>query len=672
MTKKVFQGDADEIENDITANGYEYAIPPGRRAPMHRMHVECVFDILRAGLKPVLAIGSVNGPESKLWNPVKNPLTVEQQKEQFRRALPGVDYNAAMILELEDTPDDKTWIENFHKKVKELGIDTKSLVYFRAKSADAATSADASVKPLAAYTQAFVDEGMAVWQSYNSNPADDNISASAIRTFDLNSLTVEQRRIIGAPNYIVELAREARNANPDKALLEEAGIPLTVLDLSLERMRKEAGITTATVLELAKVDGPVDLSSLTAAATDLIKERAGATVSKARKPLLFMSNSVSDETAEALKGAGVFSLGSASIGKFQSDEPFVELFYTKKNKDKDDKQQKEELRKYCEANLEKIKGNTVYVVGSMGEPVAEHMVDILMMTHTAKKYGAKEVVVVSPFLALSREDRAFDEGLWSIGTDFMAGQLKAAKADKVVTFTMHSQAGVEAYKEHFGDNFIALDATDVFKRYLEGIFRGNAPKLITGAPDGADKPKDEGQRRARELSAGLTGAFNEKSMFLIAKRHTGANTTEIDLSKSKIEVAGQDCVIIDDLIDGGGTAVNAAIELKKRGAKSVTVICTHGVLTAKSETALEKLMTTKFGDGYAIDRFAVTDSIPEAKDKINTFRKQYPELADRVDWVSLGPAILGEMKRQMAAQPAPAANANTAAPAAKVEVRKLG
>ena len=671
MTKKVFQGDADEIENDITANGYEYAIPPGRRAPMHSMHIQCVFDILRAGLKPVLAIGSVNGPDSKLWNPVKNPLTVDQQKEQFRKALPGVDYNAAMILELEDTPDDKTWIENFHKKVKELGIDNKSLVYFRAKSADAATAADASAKPLAAYTQAFVDEGLAVWQSYNTNPADDEISASAIRKFDLNNLTVQQKRIIGAPNYIIQLAREARDANPDKALLEANEIPLTVLDLSLDRMRKEAGITTAQVFDLAKVDGPVDLESLTSAATDLIKERAGATVSKARKPLLFMSNSVSDETAEALKGSGIFALGSASIGKFQSDEPFVELFYQKRSGDKNDKKVKEELKKYCEANREKIKGNTVYVVGSMGEPVAEHMVDILLMTHTAKQYGAKEVVVVSPFLALSREDREFDEGLWSVGTDFMANQLKAAKADKVVTFTMHSQAGVEAYREVFGDNFIALDATEVFKRYLEGIFRGNAPLLVTGAPDGADKPKDEGQRRAVELSKSLAGVFNENSMFFIAKRHTDTNKTEIDLEKSKIDVAGRDCVIIDDLIDGGGTAVNAAIELKKRGAKSVTVLTTHGILTPKNETALEKLMTSKFGDGYAIDRFAVTDSIPEAKAKIKTFRKQYPDLAARVDWVSLGPAILGEIKRQLAAQPAQEP-ANTNAAAAKVEVRKLG
>lgn len=669
MAKKVFQGDADEIAHEITDNGFEYAIPPGRRAPMHRMHVECVLDILRSGLKPVLAIGSVNGPESKLWNPVKNPLTVEQQKEQFRRALPGIDYNPAMILELEDTPDDKTWIENFHKKVKELGIDRKSVVYFRAKSADASTASDANTKPLSAYTQSFVDEGMAVWQSYNTNPADDNISASAIRAFDLENLTVQQRRIIGAPDYIVQLAREARNNNPDRALLDENNIPLTVLDLSLDRMRKEAGISTAAVIELAKVEGPVDATSLAQAATDLIRERAGATVSKTRKPLLFMSNSVSEETADALKGAGIFSLGSASIGKFQSGEPFVELFYMKKSGDKADAKLKEELKKYCEANREKIKGNTVYIVGSMGEPVAEHMVEILLMTHTAKRYGAKEVVVVCPFLALSREDREFDEGLWSVGTDFLAGQLKAAKADKVMTFTMHSQAGLEDYKREFGENFIAIDATDVFKHYLEGVFRGNAPQLIVGAPDGADKQKDEGQRRARELSAGLTGAFNEKSMFFIAKRHTGANTSEIDLTKSKIDVAGQDCVIVDDLIDGGGTALNAALELKKRGAKSVTVLCTHGVLTAKNGTALEKLMTAKAGDSYVIDRFAMTDSIPEAKEKINAFRKQYPELGDRVDWVPLGPAILGEIKRQMAEAAVAPAN-NNAAP--KVEVRKLG
>jgi ribose-phosphate pyrophosphokinase len=657
MTKKVFQGDADELVNEMTDNGFEYAIPPGRRAPMHRMHVECVFDILRAGLKPVLAIGSVNGPESPLWNPVKNPLTVEQQKEQFKRALPGVDYNQTMILELEDTEDDKAWIQNFHKKLKELGIDDKSVVYFRSKSADAATAADANTKPLGAYTQAFVDEGMAVWQSYNTNPADDNISASAIRSFDLNNLTAQQRRLIGARDYIVKLAREARDSNPDRALLEAHDIPLTVLDLSLDRMRKEAGISTAAVIEAALIDGPVTATSLALAASDLVKERAGTPMPKRKKPLLVLGNSVSEETADFLKTAGTFSSASASIGKFPSGEPFAEIFYGDK--------------KNFAANAERIKGAECFVVQSTGEPVADNIQHLLLMIHTLKFYGAKKVTAIVPFLALSREDRAFPESFWSVGADLMAKQLKTAGADGVITFTMHSKKGCEYYQAEFGDNFVNVDATEIFARHLEAKFRADAASLVSGAPDGADKPNDEGIRRATALGTRLTGTFNDSSRFLIAKHHTGMSTTEIDESKSNFKaVKDHDCVEVDDLVDGGGTGVNGGRALKKHGARSVSFVFTHAILTSGTSTALEKMLTAKEGDNYIIDHVAFTDSVPGAKAKIDAFAKQYPDLAKKIGWIPLGPAILAEVKKQLVDKPADAANQNTATP--KVEVRKLG
>ncbi|TAL37829.1 MAG: ribose-phosphate diphosphokinase [Alphaproteobacteria bacterium] len=660
MVKKVFQGDADEIGNEITENGFEYAIPPGRRAPMHRMHAECVLDILRSGLKPVLAIGSVNGPESKLWNPVKNPLTVEQQKEQFRRALPGIDYNPAMILELEDTPDDKTWIENFHKKVKDLGIESKSVVYFRSKSSDAATAGDANTKPLSEYTQSFVDEGMAVWQSYNANPADDNISASAIRAFDLNHLTVQQRRIIGAPDYIVSLAREARDSNPDKALLEEHNVPLTVLDLSLDRMRKEAGISTAAVIQAALEEGPVSAASLALAATDLVKERAGMAAPKVKKPLLVLGNSVSEETAEFLKTAGAFSPASASIGKFPSGEPFAEIFYGDK--------------KNFAANVEKIKGAECFVVQSTGEPVADNIQHLLLMIHTLKFYGAKKVTAVVPFLALSREDRAFPESFWSVGADLMARQLKVAGADGVITFTMHSKKGCEYYQAEFGDNFVNVDATEIFARHLEAKFREDAAKLVVGAPDGADKPNDEGIRRASALGTRLTGSFNDSSRYLIAKHHTGPSTTEIDEAKSNFGcVKDRDCVEVDDLVDGGGTGVNGGRALKKHGARSVSFVFTHAILTSGSGTALEKMLTAKEGDNYVIDNLAFTDSVPEARAKIEAFAKQYPDLAKKIGFIPLGPAILAEVKKQLANKPAEtseAANSNIAAP--KPPVLKAG
>jgi ribose-phosphate pyrophosphokinase len=656
MKKTVFHGGAEDTAHEMQAEGLEWGMDPGRRAPMHRMHVDCIMEIIRAGLKPVIVVGSINGPESPLWDPVHNPLTVEQQKEQFRRALPGIDYNEAHMILLEDVPDDKTWMQNFARAVKDQGMDGKAVVHFRSKSADK-EKANEAIKPLSAYTAPLVEAGLAVWQSYNENPADDGISASLIRKFDLDNLTREQRRLIAAADYLVSIAKAAREANPDKALLEQHHIPVTALDLSLDRMRLEAGIRTADVI--AAMDGTINLDTLGNAATAAVKNR-GQAPGAAKKPLLVLGDSVSTETADYLKSSGVFAHAGASIGEFGSGEPYVELFF----KGKRENVSKEERHAEWLADKEKIDGAQAFVVQSTGAPVAKNIMSALLAIHTTKYYGAKDVTAVLTTSALKREDRAMEDSFWSVGAELLPKQLKAAGADGVVTFTMHSQAGIDFYKKEFGDRFVSLTATDIFAAYLREQFRGDAPNLVVGAPDGANKEGDEGQKRARELSTSLTGAFNKASMFRIEKEHVAKSETKV--LKFDGDVAGKNTVVVDDIVDGGSTMVNAARQLKQNGAKTVTCCFTDGVLTSTTGTALERLLLAKENGEYLINKVVMTDAIPEAAEKIEAFRKQYPEHAHRIDMISLGPAILSEARKQLAARATPAA-ANANAPQAPVK-----
>lgn len=641
MGKKVFSGGKDVTAKDMHAEGLEFGISLGRRAPMHSMHVDCILEILESGLKPVIVIGSADGPESPLYDPVRNPMTVEQQKDQFRHALSGLEYDEALILTLEDNMDDGAWLEGFVGMIRDAGVYENAVVHFRSKAADAA-KANEPIKPLSQYTEAFVGKGFAVWQSYNNRIEDDSISATDIRGYDLENLTPEQRRVIAAPDYLIDLARTAREGNPDQALLKAHHVPLTVLDLAFDRLHREAGIATAEVIAAAKKSGDITLSGLAKAATDVVKKARNTKVKKTgkpavQKPLLLIGNSVSPETAAVLKQDALFDVASASIGKFQSGEPFVELFYGEKGG--------------FEANAEKIKGAKVFVVQSTAEPVGDNVQYLLEMVHTLKLYGAAEVTAVVPFLAFSRQDRPFQNRFTSVAADLMAKQLKAAGADKVVSFTMHSQAAIQQYKNVFDDQFTALSTTDIFAGYLKNKFCLTSAQVVSGAPDGAEKPQDEGQKRAQELAIALTGNFNEKSLFKISKVHTAESQTKITGFEG--DVAGKDCIIIDDMIDGGGTMLNAARILKEHGAKSVTCCITHPILTKGGGTALEKLMTAQDDTlSYIIDSLVMTDAIPEAADKVTVFAKQYPALAKKIEVIALGPAILAEIKKQLTVAPA--------------------
>lgn len=322
-----------KLAAEMRAAGFEYGLSIGRRAPLHKMHIDCILEIARAGLKPVVIIGSTNTAGDPLYDPLRNPLTVEAQMQQLRAALPPELYAQCTILQLPDQPDDALWMASLKKLLDDLGMTGKAVMHFRAKAADAQTADASRCKPLGAYKESLIAAGIGVWQSYNKNPADDHINASDIRAFNLSAVTSGQRSIAPGVDQLAEQARVFRLTNPDGRALDRAGVPLTMLDFTLARLYRETGTRTRDVLARAKLQGTVSLASLTAATRETIERIK-------RKPLILSPQYVyTDEGFESM---------TASVGTFQSGETFSELFYG----DNDN----------FEKNAERIKGAHVYVV----------------------------------------------------------------------------------------------------------------------------------------------------------------------------------------------------------------------------------------------------------------------------------------------------------------------
>lgn len=264
--ENAFHGNAEDVREGLKERGLAYGVSIGRRAPMHRIHAEAIREIAEAGLKPVIFIGSTNGADSRWFDPVRNPLTLEQQKEQLKRAVPE-HYDETRILTLPDVGDQEKWLSSFFALFDGTEFKGKSVVHYRAKAADRQDKGGA-IRPLSQYMEGFAQRGLPAWESWNRDPADDDINATEIRAFDLENLTAAQRALISAPDYVVALAQEARAGNPDREMLK--GVPLTLFDLALDRLRKEAGISTASVIEAAKTK---DIRDLQQAAAALVRAR---------------------------------------------------------------------------------------------------------------------------------------------------------------------------------------------------------------------------------------------------------------------------------------------------------------------------------------------------------------------------------------------------------------
>jgi ribose-phosphate pyrophosphokinase len=228
---------------------------------------------------------------------------------------------------------------------------------------------------------------------------------------------------------------------------------------------------------------------------------------------------------------------------------------------------------------ETVRGSDVFVIQSTMPPT-ENLFELLLMIDAAKRASANRIIVVIPYFGFARQDRK-DQPRVAIGAKMVANMLGAAGADRIVTMDLHADQ-IQGFFDYPVDH---LYASSIFIPYIQAL---NLPNLTMAAPDMG------GSKRANAYAKYL-----KSDIVICYKQRAKANVIE---SMTVIgEVEGRDIVLVDDLVDTGGTLTKAADMMLDRGANSVRAICTHPVLSGKAYENIEKSKITEL---------VVTDTIP--------------------------------------------------------------
>ena len=244
---------------------------------------------------------------------------------------------------------------------------------------------------------------------------------------------------------------------------------------------------------------------------------------------------------------------------------------------------------YIEIN-ENIRGNSIFIIQSVSSPANDNLMELLLCIDALKRSSAKNITAVIPYFGYARQDRKVVPRT-SISAKLVSNLITNAGADRVVTVDLHA-GQIQGFFDIPVDN---LFATPIFAKHIKRKIKSN--NIICVAPDVG------GVERARALGKKL-----DVGLAIVDKRRPSPGKSQvmnvIGNVKNKI------CILTDDIIDSGGTIVNAADALVKRGAKEVHVYATHGVF---SGDAVKKIKNSK------IKNLVITDSI-DSSDKLKKAR----------------------------------------------------
>lgn len=267
---------------------------------------------------------------------------------------------------------------------------------------------------------------------------------------------------------------------------------------------------------------------------------------------------------EALSGAvaealGV-SLGKVEISRFADGELFVKLD-------------------------ENVRGVDVFIVQPT-LPGRDSLMQLFLLLDAATRASASRVTAVMPYFGYARQDRK-DQPRVSLAAKLVANLITTAGADRVLTMDLHA-AQIQGFFDIPVDH---LYASPVFMEFFEGL---DLSEFTVVAPDlGSVK-----MARAYANKLGVPLA-------IVEKRRPHANATEVMNVIGMSEVEGRNLLMIDDMIDTGGTLIGAAEALKEAGAKEIYACATHPVF---SGDALERL------EASVISKLVVTDTFPARRE----------------------------------------------------------
>ena len=261
---------------------------------------------------------------------------------------------------------------------------------------------------------------------------------------------------------------------------------------------------------------------------------------------------------------------------------------------------------YVEIN-ENIRGNSIFVVQSTSNPVNDNLMELLICIDALRRSSAKNITAVIPYFGYARQDRKVVPRT-AISAKLVSNLITDAGANRILSVDLHA-GQIQGFFDIPVDN---LFATPIFARHIKKNIKTN--NLICIAPDVG------GVERARALSRRIS-----VGIAIIDKRRPTPGKSEVMNIVGNVK--HKICVIIDDIIDSGGTIVNAAKALKDKGAKEIYVYITHAVL---SGSAVDKIKKSQ------IKKLIITDTIDNSK-KI--------KISKKIEVISFAPMISEAIKR---------------------------
>lgn len=234
-----------------------------------------------------------------------------------------------------------------------------------------------------------------------------------------------------------------------------------------------------------------------------------------------------------------------------------------------------ELKRFKDGEIsvklkENVRGHDVFIVQSTCSPTNDHVIELLLMIDAALRASAGRITAVIPYFGYARQDRKVEPRV-PISSKVMANIIQATGADRVLTMELHAEQ-IQGFFDIPVDN---LYSKPVAIDYIRGL---QLKDLVMVSPDsgGAERARFY----AKNLNAGLA---------IIDKRRPEPNVAEVQYVIG--EVNGKNCILVDDMVDTGGSISKAAGALRERGAKDVYCLFTHPVL---SDDAIDKMETAGF------------------------------------------------------------------------------
>jgi ribose-phosphate pyrophosphokinase len=269
--------------------------------------------------------------------------------------------------------------------------------------------------------------------------------------------------------------------------------------------------------------------------------------------------------AEAIAAHVGVSLTRAQVRRFADMEIFVEI-------------------------QENVRGEDVYIIQSTSFPTNDHLMELLIITDALRRASARRITAVIPYFGYARQDRKAG-GRTPISAKLVANLISHAGVDRVLTLDLHA-GQIQGFFDIPTDNLYA--APTLVRDVKERMDTSN---VMVVSPDVG------GVVRARALAKRI-----DAQLAIVDKRRDRPGESEV--MNIIGDVAGRTCVLVDDIVDSGGTLCNAAEALLEQGAKDVYAYITHGVL---SGGAVARIANSKLKELVITDSIMPTEAVKVAR-----------------------------------------------------------